>query len=206
MVGLPFAVACSQSHYTLLVFLGVHFIGRTSTSTMLLRNSHKQWYLLNMMRLWDSKGAGNLLRISCVLLTSIHIQRFGLTVSYRRCPSSFYESYTPGHLLDLRSHLVAWAEHLLLLRWCLSSYKQWYRLNMMRLWDSKGLGNLLRISCVLLTNSHTQHDASVETNPQAGLSSIRIPTLDRVWYHAPWWRHYKRYRQCGLLLFGHLLW
>ena len=29
---------------------------------------------------------------------------------------SFYESYTPGHLLDLRSHLVPWAEHLLLLR------------------------------------------------------------------------------------------
>ena len=43
-------------------------------------------------------------------------QRLGLTVSFRRFPSSFYESYTPGHLLDLRSHLVPWAEHLLLLR------------------------------------------------------------------------------------------
>ena len=46
--------------------------------------------------------------------------------------------------------------------------------------DSKGLGNLLRISYVSLTNLHTQHDASAEIDPLAGLSSIRIPTLDRV--------------------------
>ena len=30
--------------------------------------------------------------------------------------SLLYDSYTPGHLLDLRSHLIAWADHLLLLR------------------------------------------------------------------------------------------
>lgn len=35
-------------------------------------------------------------------------QRFGLALSFRQLPYSFYESYTPGHLLDLRSHLVAW--------------------------------------------------------------------------------------------------
>ena len=31
--------------------------------------------------------------------------------------SLLYDSYTPGHLLDLRSHLVPWADHLLLLRY-----------------------------------------------------------------------------------------
>ena len=154
----------------------------------------------------DSKGSVNLLRINCVSLTNSHTRRFGLTVSFRRFPSSFYESYTPGHLLDLRSHLVTWADHLFLLRWSLSSYKQWHRLNMVRLWDSKGSVNLLRINCVLPTSSHTPHDASAEKDPPAGLSSIHSPTLGRVWYHAPWWRRYRRYRQCGQRLFGHLLW
>ena len=46
--------------------------------------------------------------------------------------------------------------------------------------DSKGLGNLLRINYVSLTNLHTQRDAFVETNPPAGLSLIRSPTLGRV--------------------------
>ena len=114
--------------------------------------------------------------------------------------------YTPGHVLDLRSHLVTWAEHLLLLRWSISSYKQWYRLNVVRLWDSKGSVNLLRINCVSLTNSHTRRDAFEGINPPAGLSSIHSPILDRVWYHAPWWQHYRRYRRCGQLLFGHLPW
>ena len=72
--------------------------------------------------------------------------------------------------------------------------------------DSKGLGNLLRISYVSLTNLHTQHDASAEIDPPAGLSSNRIPALDIVWYHAPWWRRYRRYKRYGLLLFGRLLW
>lgn len=126
----------------------------------------------------------------------------GSLLPYRFVENSLlYYSYTPGHLLDLRSHLVPWAEHLLLLRWCLSSYKQWYCLNMMRLWDSKGSVNLLRFSCVLLTSLHILRDAFAEINPPAGLSSIRIPTLDRVWYHAPWWLHYRRYRRCGQLLF-----
>ena len=35
-------------------------------------------------------------------------------------------------------------------------------------------------SCVLPINSHTQHGASVEKDPPAVLSSIHIPTLDRV--------------------------
>ena len=46
--------------------------------------------------------------------------------------------------------------------------------------DSKGLGNLLRINYVSLTNLHTQHDASAETDPPAVLSLIRSPTLGRV--------------------------
>ena len=147
-------------------------------------------------------------------------QRFGLALSFRRFPYSFYESYRMG-------------DHLLLLLWCLSSYKQWYCLNMMRLWDSKGSVNLLRINCVLptnlhtrrdtfvdskgsvnllrincvsLTNSHTLHGAFEEINPPVGLSSIHSPTLGRVWYHAPWWQRYRRYRRCGWHLFGHLLW
>ena len=119
---------------------------------------------------------------------------------------SFYESYTPGHLLDLRSHLVPWEEHLLLIRWSLSSYKQWYGLNMVRLWDSKGSVNLLKINYVSLTNLHTRHDAFAEKDPPAVLSSTHSPTLDRVWYHAPWLPHYRRYRQCDQRLFGHLLW
>ena len=110
---------------------------------------------------------------------------------------------------------------LIILRWCLSSYKQCYRLNMVRLWNSKGLGSSKLqwsfeasrlemkkrdFNCVSLTNSHTRRGAFVETNPPVVLSSIRIPTLGRVWYHAPWLRHCRKYRQCGLLLFGCLLW
>ena len=51
---------------------------------------------------------------------------------------------------------------------------------MMRLWDSKDLGNLLRISSVSLTNSHTPRDASEEIGQRAGLSSTHIPILGRV--------------------------
>ena len=46
--------------------------------------------------------------------------------------------------------------------------------------DSKGSGNLLRISYVLLTSLHTPRDAFAEKDPPAELSSIRSPTLDRV--------------------------
>ena len=101
---------------------------------------------------------------------------------------------------------IPWAEHLLLVRWCLSSYKQWYRLHVMHLWDSKGSVNLLRINYVSLTNSHTPRGAFEEKDQPAGLSSIHIPILGRVWYHAPWLRHCMKYRLCGLLLFGYLPW
>ena len=63
-----------------------------------------------------------------------------------------------------------------------------------------------KVSRLLPAKLHTQRDASAETNPPAGLSSIHSPILDRVWYHAPWWQHYRRYRRCGQLLFGHLPW
>ena len=46
--------------------------------------------------------------------------------------------------------------------------------------DSKGSGNLLRISCVLLTNLHTPRDVFAETDPLAVLSSIHSPALGRV--------------------------
>ncbi len=49
-----------------------------------------------MMRLWDSKGSVNLLRISYVSLTNLHTRRFRLTVSFCRFLSSFYESYRMG--------------------------------------------------------------------------------------------------------------
>ena len=37
-----------------------------------------------MIRLWDSKGLENLLRINYVSPTSLHTQRFAVTVSFRR--------------------------------------------------------------------------------------------------------------------------
>lgn len=49
-------------------------------------------------------------------------------------------------------------------------------------------------NCVLPINSHTRHDAFVETNQPAGLSSTYNPTLDSVWYHAPWLLGYMRHR------------
>jgi len=39
----------------------------------------------------------------------------------------------PYHFVGFPPHStspIPWAEHLLLVRWCLSSYKQWYCLNM----------------------------------------------------------------------------
>ena len=65
----------------------------------------------------DSKGLGepfeDYLRFTNKLTYSaVRTYRIISSVS-----PSFYESYTPGHLLDLRSHLVPWAEHLLLLRY-----------------------------------------------------------------------------------------
>lgn len=45
------AVARSQSNFTLLVFLGVPCIGRTSASTSLLHSSYKQCYAFRMSRM-----------------------------------------------------------------------------------------------------------------------------------------------------------
>ena len=46
--------------------------------------------------------------------------------------------------------------------------------------DSKGLGNLLRISYVSLTNLHIRRDVFAEIGQPAVLSSIHNLTLDRV--------------------------
>ena len=39
-----------------------------------------------------------------------------------------------------------------------------------------------------------QHDASVEKDPPAALSSIHSLILDSVWYHAPWLLGYMRHK------------
>lgn len=107
------------------------------------------------------------LRIICVLLTNLHTRRFGLTVSSRRCPSSFYESYRMGgtspstSLMPQLVQAVIPPQHDAFV-------------------DSKGSKNLLRINCVLLTNLHTQRGASAEKDPPAVLFSIHSLTLDRV--------------------------
>lgn len=116
---------------------------------------------------WKSKSE----TFSCVSLTNSHTQRFGLTVSFRRSPSSFYESYTPGHLLDLRSHLVAWDEH----DASVGVQSSTGALKHLALKCKSEMFN-----CVLLINSHTQHDAFAETDPPAALSSIHSPILDSV--------------------------
>ena len=91
---------------------------------------------------------------NCVLPINSHTQRFGLSVSSRRCPSSFYESYRMGGTstsTSLRSQLV---------------------------------------QAVI----PPQHGASVEKDPPVVLFSIHSPTLDKVWYHAPWLLGYMRRR------------
>ena len=45
---------------------------------------HEKYSHINMMRLWDLKGLGNLLRINYVSPTNLHTQRFAVTVSFRR--------------------------------------------------------------------------------------------------------------------------
>ena len=63
---------------------------------LLYQKEHKISLTIHTSTWTYSKGSVNLLRINCVLQTSLHTQRFGLTVSSRRCPSSFYESYRMG--------------------------------------------------------------------------------------------------------------
>ena len=90
-----------------------------------------------------------------------HSQRFGLTVSFRRCPSSFYESYPMGGASTSTSLKYQLVQAVILPR-----YGAFV--------DSKGSGNLLRISCVLLTNLHTPHvlRAFFYTNRRKGVKMI----------------------------------
>ena len=119
-------------------------------------------------------------KLSRLLPAKIHTQRFGLALSFRRFPYSFYESYTPGHLLDLRSHLVAWEIIYFYFadasaRTSSDTASTWCVCGTQKVW-----GNLLRISSVLPTSLHIRRDVFVETSQPAGLSSTRTPTLGRV--------------------------
>jgi len=77
-----------------------------------------------------------------VSLTSWHTRQFGITVSFRRFPSSLYESYPMGgaststSLMPQLVQAVIPPQHDAFV-------------------DSKGSVNLLRISYVSLTNLHT---------------------------------------------------
>ena len=94
-----------------------------------------------MMRLWDSKGSVNLLRISYVSLTNLHTRRFRLTVSFCRFLSSFYESYRMGRSSPSTSLMPQLVQAVILPQHGASA-------------DSKGSGNFLRISSVLPTSLH----------------------------------------------------
>ena len=93
------------------------------------------------MRLWDSKGSVNLLRISYVSLTNLHTRRFRLTVSFCRFLSSFYESYRMGRSSPSTSLMPQLVQAVILPQHGASA-------------DSKGSGNFLRISSVLPTSLH----------------------------------------------------
>ena len=90
--------------------------------------------------------------LNCVLPINSHTRRFGLTVSFRRSPSSFYESYRMGRSSTSNSLMPQLVQVVIL----------------------------------------PQRDASAEKDPPAELSSIHSPTLDSVWYHAPWLLGYMR--------------
>ena len=99
-----------------------------------------------MMRLWDSKGSVNLLRISYVSLTNLHTRRFRLTVSFCRFLSSFYESYRMGRSSPSTSLMPQLVQAVILPQHGASA-------------DSKGSGNFLRISSVLPTSLHIRRFA-----------------------------------------------
>lgn len=106
-----------------------------------------------------------------------HTQRFGLTVSSRRCPSSFYESYPTGRTSASTLLMIQ------LVQAVIPPQRDAY----VGVQSSSGALKHLALkcqsemfNCVSLTNSHTRRDAFVETNPPAGLSSIHNPILGRV--------------------------
>ena len=90
--------------------------------------------------------------LNCVLPINSHTRRFGLTVSFRRSPSSFYESYRMGRTSASTSLIPQLVQAVI----------------------------------------PPLHDAFAEKDPPAELSSIHSPTLDSVWYHAPWLLGYMR--------------
>ena len=119
------------------------------------------------------------MKIKNVSQTSLHIQRSAITVSFRRklltlrqlyprapsrpsvSPCRMGRSSTSTSLFPHLVQAVILPQHGAFV-------------------DSKGSVNLLRINCVSPTSLHILRDVFEETGQPAGLSSIRIPTLDRV--------------------------
>ena len=73
------------SHGQNICFYFADASARTSSDTA------STWCVCGTQKIWV-----NLLWIIFVLPTSLHTRQFGLTVSFRRSPSSFYESYRMG--------------------------------------------------------------------------------------------------------------
>ena len=77
---------------------------------------HQQAYKFDVMRLWDSKGSVNLLRINCVLPTSLHtlrdvfvgLKRFGWT--FWGLAAFYQQTYTLSSSL-LPYHFVGFSPH-----------------------------------------------------------------------------------------------
>ena len=113
---------------------------------LLYQKEHKISLTIHTSTWTYSKGSVNLLRINCVLQTSLHTQRFGLTVSSRRCPSSFYESYRMGGTSHSTSLMPQFLQAVI-------------RPQHDAFVDSKGSGNLLRIICISQTSLHIQRFA-----------------------------------------------
>ena len=130
-------------------------------------------------------------KVYTLLPINSHTRRFGLSVSSRRCPSSFHESYRMGRTSASTSLIPQLVQALIPPQHDASAGVQ----------SSSGALKHLALksksemfSCVLPINLHILRDAFEGISQPAVLSSIRSPTLDSIWYHAPWLLGYMRRR------------
>ena len=114
---------------------------------------------------------------NCVLPINSHTRRFGLSVSSRRCPSSFHESYRMGRTSASTSLIPQLVQALIPPQHDASAGVQ----------SSSGALKHLALksksemfSCVLPINLHILRDAFEGISQPAVLSSIRSPTLDSI--------------------------